>query len=117
MITNTDATLYHRIHGMSKDGDGWQRVYLPAVWWYENVSSSITTNGMKMGNGATSGLTVRVPDICVRIQKGDYIVKGNCDVEMVTVKSLSGISHYCVTGVNYNAFGSRPHVKVVGVKC
>ena len=44
-------------------------------------------------------------------------MKGKCDVEMGTVKILSGISHYCVTDVNYNAFGSRPHVKVVGVKC
>ena len=60
-------------------------------------------------------LTVRIPDVSVEIQKGDYLVKGDCNVEMVTVKSLSGVSHFCVTGVNYNTFGSNPHVKVVGV--
>lgn len=115
MITNTDATLYHRIRGKSNEGDSWQRVYLPAVWWYENISSSVTTNGMKAANGATNVLTVRIPDVSVEIQKGDYLVKGDCNVEMVTVKSLSGVSHFCVTGVNYNTFGSNPHVKVVGV--
>lgn len=115
MITNADATLYHRIRGKSKEGDTWQKVYLPSVWWYENISSSKTTNGMKTTNGATSALTVRIPDVFVEIQKDDYLVKGDCDVEMDTVKSLSGISHYCVTGVKYNTFGSNPHVKVVGI--
>lgn len=115
MITNTDATLYHRIRGKCKEGDIWQRVYIPAVWWYENIGSNITTNGMRTANGAANVLTVRFPDVTVEVQKDDYLVKGDCDVEMITVKSLSGIPHYCVTGVNYNMFGSNPHVKVVGV--
>ena len=106
MITNTDATLYHRIRGKSSEGDSWQKVYLPAVWWYENISSSITKNGMKVANGATNVLTVRIPDVSVEIQKEDY-----------TVKSLSGIPHCCVNGVNYNTFGSNPHIKVVGIRC
>lgn len=114
MITNADATLYHRIKG--KEGDGWQKVYLPAVWWYENIRSDITTNGMKTANGATNVLTVRIPDISVEIAKGDYLVKGNCDIEVVdTIKSLSKFSRYCITGVNYNTFGMNQHIKVVGV--
>ncbi len=117
MITNTDATLYHRIRGKSSEGDSWQKVYLPAVWWYENISSSITKNGMKVANGATNVLTVRIPDVSVEIQKEDYLVKGNCEVEIDTVKSLSGIPHCCVNGVNYNTFGSNPHIKVVGIRC
>lgn len=108
MVTNTDATLYHRMRG--KKEDTWQRVYLSEVWWYEVAKSDITTNGLKSVNT----LTVRIPDTSVDVQKGDYIVKGNCDIEINTVKDLASISHYCVEGANYNLFGSNPHIKVVG---
>ena len=115
MITSADATLYHRIRGKDKDGDRWHRLYLPAVWWYENISSIITTSGMKAANGATNVLTVRIPDISVELAKVDYLVKGKSEIEMDTVKSLSEVLHFCITGVSYNTFGSNPHIKVVGV--
>lgn len=114
MLTNTDATLYHRIRSKGKD-DSWQRIYLPAVWWYENITSNVMTNGMKTANGTTNILTVRILDTSVEIRKKDYLVKGNCDIEMETVKNLSGIPHYCITGVNHNTFGSNPHIKVVAI--
>lgn len=114
MLTNADATLYHRIRSKGND-DVWQRIYLPLVWWYENIVSGVTTNGMKTSNGAANVLTVRVPDVSVDIKKNDYLVRGNSDIEMDTVKSLSGIPHYCITGANYNTFGSNPHIKVVAI--
>lgn len=112
MITNADATLYHRIR--KNDGDAWKKVYLPEIWWFENIKSSLTINGLKKNNGTTNVLTVRIPDTTVEVQKGDYIVKGYCDIEMNITKDLSGIDHYCIEGVNYNAFGLNPHIKVVG---
>lgn len=111
MLTNTDATLYHRMR--SKGNDGWQKTYLPAVWWYENIAASITTNGLKITNGLTNVLTVRIPNVSVDVKKGDYIVAGSCDIEIETVKDLKGEDYFCVTGANYNRFGNNPHIKVV----
>lgn len=113
MLTNMDATLYHLIRKKNNADDEWQKTYLPEVWWYKNITSGITTNGMKTANGATNVLTVRIPDISAEVRKGDYIIAGSCDIEMETVKDLKEIDYFCVVGVNYNRFGSNPHIKVV----
>lgn len=111
MITNADATVYHRVRDNA--GDTWERKYLPTVWWHEGIVSGITTNGIKTANGLTNVLTVRIPDISVEVKTGDYIVEGNCGVDMETVKDLKGLDYFCITGANYNRFGNNPHIKVV----
>lgn len=112
MVTNRDATLYHRIRDNKEDS--WQRVYLPEVWWYENAKAGLTTNGLKRSNTEAAGLTARIPNTSIAVRKGDYIVKGACDININTVKDLKA-DRYCITGVNYNTFGMNPHIKVVGV--
>lgn len=107
MITNADATIFHRTR--NKNGDSWQRVYIPELWWHEDCKSSVTTNGLKTANV----LTVRIPDISVEIQKGDYLVKGNCEIEIKTVKDLASVPYHLVEGCNYNSYGLNPHIKVV----
>ncbi|MGN0357108.1 MAG: DUF6751 family protein [Blautia sp.] len=109
MTTNSDCTVYNRIR--SNDGDTWKRIYVPAVWWYEEAKSSITTEGIKSGNV----LTVRIPDISVKIKKDDIIIKGRINMEIDTVKDLVNAEYYKVTAVNYNRFGENQHIKVVGV--
>lgn len=111
MLTNADATVYHRVR--SPSGDKWERKYLPAVWWHKNIIAGITTNGLKTANGLTNVLTVRIPDITVEVKKGDYVVEGLCEIDMETVKDLKEVEYFCVTGANYNRFGSNPHIKVV----
>ena len=58
--------------------------------------------------------TIRIPDISIVLKKDDYVVKGDCCVEMETVKDLEGLEKTKVTSVNYNMFGDNPHIKVVG---
>lgn len=111
MLTNADVTLYHRVRIPS--GDKWERKYLPAVWRHKNIIAGITTNGIKTANGLTNVLTVRIPDITVEVKTGDYIVEGLCEIDMETVKDLKCLEYFCVTGANYNRFGSNPHIKVV----
>ena len=109
MLTNSDCTIYRRIR--SNDGDTWKRTYVPEAWWYEETKSSVTTDGMKSGNV----LTVRIPDISVQIKKDDIILKGDCELEIKSVKDIVGYEYYKVTGAKYNIHGSNPHIKVVGV--
>lgn len=109
MITNSDCTVYSRIR--SNDGDAWKRIYIPEVWWHEEAKASITTDGMKSGNA----LTVRIPDISVQIKKDDIILKGDCELEIKSVKDIVGYEYYKVAGAKYNSHGSNPHIKVVGV--
>lgn len=110
MLTNTDITIYNREYDSESGFDTWKRVYVPAAWWYENEKSSITTEGLKQADV----YTIRIPDTSIALKKDDYIVKGNCDVVMQTVKDLEGLEKTMITSVNYNTFGGNPHIKVVG---
>lgn len=109
MITNADCTVYKRIRTAGSSEFAWKRQYVEACWWFKNTQSSITTGGLK----SADVLTVRVPDLTIEIGKGDYIVKGDCLVEMQTVKDLEGYDYHKVTKANYNSSGLNPHIKVV----
>lgn len=111
MLTNSDCTIYRRIRNPSDSADTWERVYVKEVWWFKAAKSQITTEGLKTADV----LTVRIPNTSVKIKKGDYILKGNISVAMNSVKDLAGFEYYCVTGANYNTFGSEPHIKVAAV--
>lgn len=110
MLTNSCCTIYSREYNPSKDYDEWKKRYIPECWWFCQSKSSITTDGLKSGDV----LTVRIPDLSVKVKKGDVIVQGYCNVDMKTVKDLEKCDYYKVTSVNYNRFGSEPHIKVVG---
>lgn len=111
MLTNTDITIYSRQYNSETRLDVWSKMYIPVAWWFKNEKASITTDGLKKADV----YTVRIPDISVSLQKDDYIVKGKSDIEMQTVKDLESVEKTRVTSVNYNAFGSNPHIKVGGV--
>ncbi len=111
MITNTDATLYSRKYNSETRLDEWERTYIPEVWWYKNEKSQITTDGLKQADT----YTVRIPDTSVKIKKDDYLVKGDCKVDMQTIKDLGGLDKTRITSANYNTFGGNPHIKAVGV--
>lgn len=110
MLTNTDITIYHREYDSSVGFDTWKRAYVPEAWWYKNEKASITTEGLKRADV----YTIRISDTSVVLKKDDYIVKGNCDVVMETVKDLEGLEKTRITSVNYNTFGGNPHIKAVG---
>lgn len=111
MITNTDVTLYSRKYNPETRLDEWERSYIPAVWWYKNEKSQITTDGLKQADT----YTVRILDTSVEIKKDDYLVKGECQIDIQTIKDLDRVDKTRVTSVNYNTFGGNPHIKVVGV--
>ena len=110
MLTNTDITIYNREYDPETRLDSWKRVYVPEAWWYKNEKASITTDGLK----SADVYTIRIPDTSITLKKDDYIVKGNCNVTMETVKDLDGMEKTRVTSVNYNTFGGNPHIKAVG---
>lgn len=109
MLTNMDCTIYSRIQ--NGDFDAWEKQYVPKCWWFVENKASVTTEGLKTADV----LKLRIPDLSVLVKKGDYIVKGDCPVDMQTVKDLKGLEYFLVTTANYNVFGSNPHIKVVGV--
>ena len=111
MLNNASCTIYHRTFSPSDGNDVFERIYVPQCWWYLQNKSVISNGGMS----ESSVLTVRISNMEVEVKKGDYIVKGECPVEMVTVKDLKEHDHYKVTMANYNEFGDAPHIKVVAV--
>ena len=111
MITNADCTIYRRVRTAGSNEFSWIKQYVKECWWFEDTRADMTTNGLK----SADILTVRIPDLTVEVSKDDYIVRGNCRVNMQTVKDLEGLNYYKVTKANYNSFGRNPHIKVVGV--
>ena len=67
MLTNTDATLYHRSYNPATRLDEWESTYIPALWWYEAEQSSVTTEGRKTADT----FMVRIPDTTVLVKKDD----------------------------------------------
>lgn len=110
MLTNTDITIYNREYDSETRLDSWRRVYVPEAWWYKNEKASITTDGLK----SADVYTIRIPDTSIVLKKDDYAVRGNCCVDMRTVKDLEGLEKARITSVNYNTFGGNPHIKAVG---
>ena len=110
MLTNTDITIYNREHDPETRLDSWRRVHAPEAWWYKNEKASITTDGLK----SADVYTIRIPDTSIVLKKDDYVVRGNCCVDMRTVKDLEGLEKARITSVNYNTFGGNPHIKAVG---
>lgn len=110
MLTNTDITIYNREYDPETRLDSWRRAYVPEAWWYKNEKASITTDGLK----SVDVYTIRIPDTSIVLKKDDYVVRGNCCVDMRTVKDLEGLEKARITSVNYNTFGGNPHIKAVG---
>lgn len=108
MLTNADCTIYSRVR--NGDIDTWKRQYVPECWWFVEHKSTVTTEGLK----SADVLKLRIPDLSISIKKGDYVVKGDCKIEMKTAKDLIGYESFKVTTANFNEFGSNPHIKVVG---
>ena len=110
MVTNSDCTIYRRIRTAESSESKWKRQYVKNCWWFVETKSAITDGGLK----SADVLKLRIPDLSVEVKKDDILVKGNCTIEIQTVKDLDGMEYFKVTTANYNRFGDSPHIKVVG---
>lgn len=110
MLTNSDCTIYSRICTDGSSESQWRRQYVPECWWFVETKSSITNEGLK----SADILHLRIQNLGVKLKKDDILVKGNCTVNVQTVKDLADHKYFKATTVNYNQFGENPHIKVVG---
>lgn len=110
MLTNADCTVYRRVRTPGTSEFQWKRQYVENCWWFVETKSNVTTEGLK----SADVLKLRIPDLEVKVQKDDILVKGNCTVEMQNVKDLASYEYFKAVTVNYNQFGGNPHIKVVG---
>lgn len=111
MLVNSDITIFHREYNEATRLDEWNSVYIPNAWWFKDSKSTIDTDGLKIADVCT----VRIWDMSVEISKDDYIVKGECKINMQTIKDIADFEYMRVTSINKNDFGGYPHIKVVGV--
>lgn len=111
MLTNTDVTIYSRKYDKACGFDKWVKTYVPAAWWFKEEKSTLTPEGRVNADV----YIIRIPNTKISVKKDDYIVRGNCNIKMETVKDLENVEKMRVTSANYNVFGDSPHIKVVGV--
>lgn len=110
MLINSDCTIFSRKRNPSTGYDEWEKQYVPECWLFVETKSGITTEGLK----SADVLKARIYDLEVKVKKDDILVKGDCRIEIETVKDLAGCEYFKVITANYNTFGSNPHIKVVG---
>lgn len=110
MLTNSDCTVYSRVRADGSSEFTFKRQYVEECWWFVETKSAITDGGLK----SADVLNLRIPDLSVEVKKDDILVKGNCTIDVQTVKDLDGIEYFKATTANYNRFGGSPHIKVVG---
>lgn len=110
MLIRSDCTIFSRKRNPSTGCDEWKKQYVPECWWFVETKSGITTEGLK----SADVLKARIYDLEVKVKKDDILVKGDCRIEIETVKDLAGCEYFKVITANYNTFGSNPHIKVVG---
>ena len=109
MLTNADCTIYT---GIPSSGEMvYKRQYISECWWFLDTKTAITTEGLKTADI----LKLRIPDMTVQVKKGDVVVKGDCKIEIETIKDLKKRQYYKVIKVNYNDFGDEPHIRVEAV--
>lgn len=110
MLVNSDCTIFSRNRDPSTGQIAWERQYVEECWWFVETKSTVTTEGLK----SADVLKARIYDLEVKVKKDDILVKGDCQIEIETVKDLAGNEYFKVTTANYNTFGDNPHIKVVG---
>lgn len=110
VLINSDCTIYSRIRDPSAGYSTWERQYVPECWWFVETKSTVTTEGLK----SADVLKARIYDLEVKVKKDDILVKGDCQIEIETVKDLAGCEYFKAVTVNHNQFGNNPHIKVVG---
>lgn len=110
VITNADVTVYRRVYNPQTRLDSWEREYVLAAWWFKSEQSSVDADGMHRADT----VTIRIPDISVKVAKEDIIVKGKCEIDITTPKDLYGWEYCKVMSANYNDFGGTPHIRIGG---
>lgn len=110
VITNADVTVYRKAYDPKTRLDSWEREYVPAAWWYKSEQSSVDADGMHRADT----ITIRIPDLSVKVAKEDMIVRGKCELDITTPKDLEGLEYCKVMSANYNNFGDTPHIRIGG---
>lgn len=108
MYCNTDATLYH------KGSDGYERTYLPKVFW----SSSKVSNYNRLGLDKVDTTYICIPtttELSINDNQ-DYIVEGNCDLVSPTEKELAHLGGVIILRSDKKFYGRKPmwHYEISG---
>ncbi len=116
MLKNADCTLYR----FNKFTDGYERVFIPSVYWHENKGG----NTLKSGLQSVHSTTIFIYDSCnlPETPTKDMIVKGNCSFvfDNTNQKSISEsfskfkkeYAFVTVMSVDNCSFGGLPHYEI-----
>lgn len=115
MLTNSDMTLYHKVHDAETRLEKWERYYIEKVWWYGGKGAN-TQKGYENAND----VQIRIPyetndnlNIAV-FSIGDIVCKGNIEKSITSQSDLNGEEYYNITAINNNTFGNNAHIHLGG---
>ena len=86
VITNTDVTVYRRVYDPQTRLDTIRISILLEAWWFKSEQSSVDADGMHRADT----ITIRIPDLSVKVAKEDIIVKENARLTLPRLKTFTG---------------------------
>lgn len=116
MVTNANATIYHKVYNSETRLDEWHRQYIKGVNWFEKRAVSVGENGLN----SADELIVRIPiasfDGELDCAPGDYILRGIFSDNVKGASDLIKLGAHLVTAVRDNRIGSPfvQHWKIEG---
>lgn len=116
MLKNADCTLYR----FNKDTEGYERFFIPSVYWHENKGGNILKSGLQTVHSTT--VFIYDGNILPETPTKDLLVKGDCSFQFdnTTQKSISEsfanfkkqYSFVTVMNVDDCNFGGLPHYEI-----
>lgn len=113
MIANSNITIYHKTFNETSRLEQWTRKNYKNVWLFGGEGATIN-----QGYDPVNRVEVRIP-LCENVHKddfsvGDIIVESSLDINIETQQDLQEYQTYNITNINYNNFGSQPHIHLSG---
>lgn len=133
MLTNADITIYNHKYDKATRLDEWRRTVIHGVHFYVDNKVSVGDSGLN----SADVYKIRIPEDSGcdsqyvpedeyasavstagiwTLQDGDYVVIGECDLEIERPADLSKAHrrHCKITSWSDNRFGGLPHWKIGG---
>lgn len=115
MLTNSDMTLYHKVHDAETRLEKWERYYIEKVWWHGGKGAN-TQKGYENANDVQIRIPYEMNENLniANFNVGDIVCKGNIEKTITSQSDLNGVEYYNITAINNNTFGNNTHIHLGG---
>jgi len=115
MVCNGPVTIYHMRLNEETKLEEWTRYNYTNAWFFGGENA-----GINKGYDNANDFDCRIPydknkglDYS-NFAKGDIIIQGNIELDIISPKELNGYLKYNIVSLNNNNFGNNQHIHIGG---